>query len=320
MGGYYIIRLDSENKEGGGVSCYIHDSLRAFTLAISPSSFSNSPKFLILDVRGGNFQPLLFNSMYRRSKGANSNKYVNTLPKYSPNYKNIIITGDLNCNLLTTLYEPNHLRDFTSNLSLNIVPSEPTYHTSYSDSWLDICIVDSMRKVFSFKKSVAPFINDHDLLELTHSFHLLSATNRKIVRRSFKKFVETSYFNTLSANLILSNINDRHSLDGECTDVDLFLHTFTENLPVSLDAHARVHAFYVTHPPASWHSDALSLKIKEKKLYQAARKSKVLLDLPIYISYGDELTIEIRQHKENYHLNKLSDISDPSRMWRELAN
>ena len=97
---------------------------------------------------------LLFTSMYRRLREANFIEYVNTLTKYFHNYKNIIIISDLNCNLFTTLYEPNHLRDFTSHLSLNILPSEPTFNTSYSDSWLDVCIVDSMRKVFSFKKFI----------------------------------------------------------------------------------------------------------------------------------------------------------------------
>ena len=37
---YFFIRNDRKGKEGGGVACYIHYSLKARVLASSPNNFS----------------------------------------------------------------------------------------------------------------------------------------------------------------------------------------------------------------------------------------------------------------------------------------
>ena len=40
---YLLIRNDREGKRGGGVACYVHESLQVRVLAASPSPFSNAP-------------------------------------------------------------------------------------------------------------------------------------------------------------------------------------------------------------------------------------------------------------------------------------
>ena len=45
-------------------------------------------------------------------------------------YKNIIIGGDLNCNLLGTGFEAASLRESVSSHALSIVDSGSTFHTS----------------------------------------------------------------------------------------------------------------------------------------------------------------------------------------------
>ena len=63
--GYCLIRVNREGREGIGNACYIHESLRAHVLHHLLVIFSNVPEFMILDIRSGEFEPLLFTSMYR---------------------------------------------------------------------------------------------------------------------------------------------------------------------------------------------------------------------------------------------------------------
>ena len=98
-------------------------------------------------------------------------------------YYNIIIAGDLNCKLDSNCYESRYLREMVHSLSLHIVASEPTYHTTLTDSWLDLYVIDNINKQASFSKSKAPFIAGHDLLELTYAFDTGDARDCYLTRQ-----------------------------------------------------------------------------------------------------------------------------------------
>lgn len=82
-------------------------------------------------------------------------------------YKNIIITGNFNCNLLKDNSAAKHLKDFIFSSSLYLVKTKASFHSATCNSWLDAFIIDSKDKLLSFSKSDAPFINGHDLLRLS---------------------------------------------------------------------------------------------------------------------------------------------------------
>ena len=92
LGDFTLIRNDREGRRGGGVACYIHRSFKVKLLASSPSVFSNSPEFLILELSCPGSQSLLFISMYRRPKAILFNDFFNVFSRYSFAYKKIIIT------------------------------------------------------------------------------------------------------------------------------------------------------------------------------------------------------------------------------------
>ena len=155
---YLLIRNDRERKRGGGVACYVHRSLQVKVLAASPGPFSNAPEYTILELKCPNAETMLFTTMYRRPKGLLFDEFFTVLSRFSFAYKNIIISGDLNCNLCSSNYEATLLRELTLSLALSIVASGPTHHTASNDSWLDVFIVDSPDKVVFFSKSDVPFI------------------------------------------------------------------------------------------------------------------------------------------------------------------
>lgn len=117
---YKIIRRDRTLKHvnngpyirGGGVACLIHNSLKVKVLHISASDHLNQPEFLIVDVTLRTGSHLLLSCIYRRPRGMFLTEFFEVYSKLAPNFKNIIITGDLNCNLLENSYVTNHLKEF----------------------------------------------------------------------------------------------------------------------------------------------------------------------------------------------------------------
>ena len=248
LGDFILIRNDREGRRGGGVACYVHRSLRVILLASSPSVFSNSPEFLILELSCPGAQSLLFISMYRRPKVILFNDFFNVFSRYSLAYKNIIIGGDLNCNLSCSGYDAASLRKSVSSFALNIVDSDPTYHTAVADSWLDVFIIDSSDKVQSFRKSEALFIVGQDL-EMSYRFESPPNPVRTIVRRSFWRFNDSTFLDCFGRVL---DEEYPHPLEGlfSSVEIDSFLESLRGAIVFALDNQAPLRSFPVRRPGA----------------------------------------------------------------------
>lgn len=318
---YYIIRNDREGKRGGGVACYVHCSLKAKLLDASPSMYSESPEFLLIELSQACGGKLLFVSMYRPPNTRLFTNFISSYNKIAHAYNNIIIAGDLNCNLLTDNTYSRHLRELIFSLSLFHVPSEATYHTSSSHTLLDIIILDSPDKLVKFTKSSTPFINGHDLLDLTYAFNLPQANQAKVIsRRCIKNFNEQDFTRALASELktpteLLS------SIQPGIHQVDFLVDLVTDKLNVIFERYAPIRTFSVTKSPKPWITDQIKDRIKEKsRLYKYARRSNSALAYAIYRDFRDQLTVDLRRSKDEYLANRLSSIVDQSRMWKELAN
>ena len=262
LGDFTFIRNDREGRRGGGVAYYVHRSFRVKFLASSPSVFSNSPEFLILELSCPGAQSLLFISIYRRPKAVLFNDSFNVFSRYSFAYKNIIFGGGLNYNLSGSGFEATSLRESVSFFGLNIVDSEPTYHTAAADSWLDVFIVDSSDKVQSFRKSEAPFIPGHDLLELSYRFESLPNPVRTIVRRNFGRFNDSAFLDCFGRVL---DEEHPHSFEGlsSSVEIDSFLKSLRGAIVFALDTQAPLRSFLVRRPRAPWLSAILRARIRE---------------------------------------------------------
>ena len=113
---YFLVRNYRKGKRGDGVACYIHKSLRVMILAASPGPFSNAPEYLILELKCANsetsmYYVSMFTSMYGRPKGLLFNDFFNVLPRFTFAYKNIILGGDLDCNLMHSNFAATLLRE-----------------------------------------------------------------------------------------------------------------------------------------------------------------------------------------------------------------
>lgn len=98
---YFLLRNDSRHCMGRGVACYVHNSLITTILSISVNDIINEPAFIIFNIAYSPRDTIFFTVIYRRPKGLLLNTFINEFCNYYSHYKNVIIAGDLNCDLLT---------------------------------------------------------------------------------------------------------------------------------------------------------------------------------------------------------------------------
>ena len=320
LGDYLLVRNDREGKRGGGVACYVRRSLRVRLLAVSPSVFSNSPEYMILEIGCPGADSLLFTTMYRRPKAILFNEFFNVLSRYSFAYKNIIIGGDLNCNLLGAGFGAASFRESVSSHALGIVDSDSTFHTSIADPWLDVFILDYLANVLSFQKSEAPFIAGHDLIELSYRFEKPPIQARIISRRSYGGFKKSAYRDVLE-----------RALDADCLletgevlfirRVDCLLNSFQNAIISTLDDQVPLRSFRVCRPGAPWLSVVLRARSREHNaLYRRMRRSGSVLEWAEYRRFRDVLVADLRWAQSDHCLERLNGVTDVAKLWRQLAN
>ncbi|XP_036147301.1 uncharacterized protein LOC118647146 [Monomorium pharaonis] len=316
--GYFLIRNDRIGRMGGGVACYVHKSLGASIVAMSDSGHVNDPEYLIIDIRLLHNDSVLFASIYRRPKGCFLHDFVTSLTSFSHLYKNIIIGGNLNCNLLTNQVEASYLRDLMYSLSLHIVHSDATFHTATSDSWLDVLIVNDRDKISSFSKSLCPFIAGHDLLSLSFSIKTFISTERSILRRCYRRIDNSEFLELLNVNVEKVSATCNILSDGAI--VNESCETLSNVLCNALDVCAPARAFVIRRPPARWLTDDLKCRLRARNsMYKQAKSSSSLLGYLRYRHFRNQLNSDIKHAKSEFLADSLDNIDDPAKLWRELA-
>ncbi|XP_068990040.1 uncharacterized protein [Neodiprion pinetum] len=311
MDNYCFIRNDRSGKVEGGVGVYIHKSLECKVLAASPSLFSNSPEFLILEIKS-QCNKALFSTIYRRPKGALLEDFLTQFETFSHSYTNIIITGDLNCNLSSDNFEARYLHEFIFSHSLFLVPHGNTHHTSHSESWLDVAIIDSSENLLSFTKTETPLIAGHDLIELNYKLFIPQPAVNVKKYRDFGNCDVSTLSDTLKHNL--SNpVLESAVCPNELASV------LCESILDALNCHAPVVPREIKKPPAGWFTPVIKQRIKSRsRLYTLAKRTKSRAILNQYRTLRRDIKLEIKSAKNTYFKSRLLNLTDMSSVWSEL--
>ena len=94
--------------------------------------------------------------------------------------------GDLNADQLSDSADARFLRYLLSDNSLTSVPFGAIYHTSTSDSALDLCVVDLNDIVIVYWKTDIPFADGHDLISASILSSITPSAPRDFTFRDFK--------------------------------------------------------------------------------------------------------------------------------------
>ena len=117
--GFFLIRNDrkllNQNNafiRGGGFATYIHDSYNYKILKQSKSKNINSIEYLIVEIfhRSTNTIKFLLCPIYRHPNGDLLDSFFEIIDQFSSSYNIILITGDLNSNLMKNKIDASNLR------------------------------------------------------------------------------------------------------------------------------------------------------------------------------------------------------------------
>ncbi|CAB4020826.1 Hypothetical predicted protein [Paramuricea clavata] len=164
---YNIYRLDRKHKKGGGVCIYVRNDFKTKVLKnlsyISPVGFHQ----LWLQVQVNKNKSMIVCVTYRPPDCPVTCIRDELKPKFIEALllgKEIIILGDMNCNLLkTSCYESKILLDTCSELHLTQLIKDSTRITSQTSSLLDVIMISSSSKVKS-SGVVDIGISDHSMI------------------------------------------------------------------------------------------------------------------------------------------------------------
>ncbi|XP_077264820.1 uncharacterized protein LOC143898898 [Temnothorax americanus] len=322
LDGYFLVRHDREGRRGEGVACYVHNALKVKVIAVS-AKVENAPEYIIVDIRLPNDEAVLYASVYRRPKGLLLHDFEDAITGVMHLYKNVIIGGDLYCNLLSNNYEAGYLRELMSSMSMTIVPSGATHHTATSDSWLDVLAVDDSNKVQAFVKSECPFIAGHDLIELTLSLRTGIDLERTVSRRSYRSIDGDQFRDDLRSIEGSSAFQMRIraiASDQTVPEVDDLCAVVSQTLIEALDVHAPIRGIVIRRPPVRWLTEDLKTRLRERnRLYKHAKRSNSILAYATYRLFRNRLNADIKRAKSEFQFNSLIKITDSSKLWRELA-
>lgn len=262
INGYYLLRNDRILSMGGGVAVYVNNLFKSTILSISANESSNEPEYIIVKLTLPSNDSILLASVYRRPKGILLNKFINDFCKYYPNENNVIIMGDLNCDLRSTNFEAIYIRDIVDTLALKVQPSQPTHHTASSDTWIDLFIVDNLTKIAAYFKSSSPFIAGHDLISVQYNLKGSLVTKHKCYRRNYSRVDETES-NDL-ARVDVQRLCEIFSSSKPNCDVDNILFKLTTSIISPLDNLAPLESMKVATHKFRWVTSEIKNMIQHR--------------------------------------------------------
>lgn len=304
--------------QGGGVACYLHNSLTYNILDSSDNTNLNSPEFLILDVKFASSSSLLLAIIYRRPNGAMFAEFINKFNCYLSSYKNVLITGDLNCNLLSNSYESIYLKNFIADHSMYLVPHSPTHHVGNAHTHIDVMISDSPNKIQNFYQSQTPFIAGHDFITVVYKVHGYHYQQKMITTRNFKNC------NIENLSETLKNMLDRKSLNqldvrNPASSLSSSLASLNNCINDALDIHAPFITRKIARPLAPWLTYDLKVRMKIRDdLYKRAKRTRNNALMRDYRLARKRLKLDIRTAKNRHLVTSLADQLDSAKIWSIL--
>ncbi|XP_075150730.1 uncharacterized protein LOC142224832 [Haematobia irritans] len=187
LSGYVIYRNDRKRR-GGGVAIYIRDNLVSRFCA--QSARDDPIEMISIEIEAPGCKVFVA-CVYRPRNDVMIDSFLADMQTITVQYKNIIITGDFNSNILTE----NRLSD--EMLSLGLYPTNttvPTHHTSAGGTLLDMFFVSDINYVILYDQISAPTFSKHDLIFLWYDVQM-----RRVERGfSFRDFRNIDFGNLYS--------------------------------------------------------------------------------------------------------------------------
>lgn len=323
--GYNFIRKDRgllsggrrfEYMLGGGIGSYIRDTFGYKVLEAPQISDINSTEYIIFEIIPPKSPKILSASIYRRKEGIVLNEFFEAFNRHVNSYSNLIISGDLNADLLDdrqSAFHSNHLRRLINENSLYNVPFGATHHNDDTETWLDVMFIDSEDRLINFIKSESPCINKHDLLVI--NYKLRHDQPSKVIKSRDFSNIDVQQLSLEIIN-VTNSILQNNSLNSNANSM---IEDFQINVINILDKLAPFTTRVRKKPTLPWFTPELKQKCKDRdKLYKTAKRKNDRNILYMYKEKRREVKRELQEARDNYCKNLIEQAKDYSVIWSSL--
>lgn len=197
LDGYKIFRNDRDSH-AGGVAIYIKNHVagilkcKSRVLMVDENENDgvvrrNLVEYIFVEVSSLG-DKMLVGCVYRPNTRVNLDFFCQELEILTASYKDIVICGDFNCNILSD----SSLLD--NMLPLGLEPtnrSQPTHFTFRTNTLLDLFFVNNPSKVLLYDQISASCFSKHDLIFLTYDFQI-KPEDKTFTFRDFKNIDHNS--------------------------------------------------------------------------------------------------------------------------------
>ena len=311
--GYDIVRRD-RNRSGGGVAMYIRSHI---PYIVRKDLMTDSLELICVEIKKLKSKPLLITTWYRPPNSSIElfSDFENFLELLEDENKEIVITGDLNCNLL----EQNKnlptfkLLDVVDVYQLQQHILSPTRITNTTASLLDVILTYCGDDKILDTGVIHLGISDHSLVYLCRKLSIPKAPPKTVLIRHYKNYDVNKFNNDLreifSLPLDPAILNDPNALWNDFKTK--FLSVADKHAPIRQRRVRSEYKPWLTNEikQMSYHRDYLkkkSIKLRSTNYDEAYKRCK------------NKLNNLIKETKHEYFRNKLSNAENSKESWQTI--
>ena len=294
--GYKVFRLDRLGKAGVCVCANVTSTLKVKVLKNLTEISESGLHQLWIQVQNKKLRSLLVCIVYRPPEIGTACPENELLPKYiealSRN-KDIVLTGDLNCDLLSNNPRGETLLSFCATVNATQLTDKPTRVTENSRSLLDVILVSDPVLVKS-SGVLEITISDHFLVHAVINLRSPKQAPTYIVTRSFRNYKADQFANDI-AHIPWDTMN----LIDE--PVDNRLNAFNDLLLACLDDHAPVKTVKIRHKPNPFITEDIRDLMKARDhLHKRARRTGTREDWEAFKELRNRVKFVLRKAEREH--------------------
>ncbi|XP_046626168.1 uncharacterized protein LOC124307962 [Neodiprion virginianus] len=313
--GYTILRVDRQNKRGGGVAIHIKKELN-FRLLSSSSGDGQViiPEYLIAEIWGPSQYKIMVAVVYRPPKAGYMGMFEDDIAPRIVNYKFTCVLGDFNADLQTTNDKAVRLRDLFDTSGLSIVLLQPTNHSAQANTWIDVCAVGHLANLHAWGQSGQPFLSSHDLIYIC-----LRYKHPKPARRIIKCLSWKEIDSDAATELINRRKHELDGTNGTQQSLDQYLDKLNCLVQEIINQCVPVRKFVAKHRPTPWLTQELCEKCKERdKCYRRFKRNGRCEAWESYIQIRRPAQSLWKKDQANYLQSVFNHSGHTRQFWGEM--
>ena len=307
---YNVFNVNRLTRGGGGVAVYVAEHLAAKTLYQTQND-GYKPEYIFLEITC-QASKVLFICMYRPPDIFHMDLFMTDVYKYLPNYKYVILCGDLNARFGSGSDETVVVEESLNMCNLTVVPFNDTYHTHYSSSNLDVVASNVDDLLVEYGQTPAPAFSCHDLIYAVFDLRIPPKSKQEITFRDFHNINVEKLYEDIDG-VTWDHILQTNNVEDKVNGFNLILNDL-------MDKHAPMKTVKVKHNSTPWMTrDILKLISKRNRARKKHIKYKTEASYKYFRELRNRTKQAIRNAKIKYY-HKVLNNSSSKTVWKGIRS